>query len=152
MIDLKEKSKLDDLSGIKLYSEEISDIKKILGFGEELKDGDYIMQGDCILAQIGDENFENSPKEITGELSNDNVILKGTINSHALYDGGFDIYRDGEMVFIDVKTFAILDHVRDVKTRSHAEHHQQYIPKGKYYFRGIQEFDHLEKMARQVID
>lgn len=162
MLDLLEKVKavvkednnsgIDKLSGIKLYQENISDIKKILGFGEELKKGDYFQQGDCLLIQLGDENFENSPTQITGSKSDDIVILKGNTNSHALYDGEFDIFRDGDMVFVDVKTFAILDHVRDVETRSHAEHHQQYIPKGQYYFKGILEFDHLEKMSRQVID
>lgn len=137
---------------VKLYSESLSHTEKILGFGEELKEGDFFQQGDCMLIQLGDKNFENSPTQITGELTIDNVILKGEVNSHALYDGEFDIYRDGEKIFVDVKTFAILDHVKDAESRSHAEHHAQYIPVGKYYFKGILEFDHLEQMARQVID
>ena len=102
--------------------------------------------------QLGDKNFINPPSEIKGEKQKSNLVLKGITNSHALYDGEFDIYKDEENLFIDVKTFAILDHVRDEKTRVHAEHHAQYIPAGKYFFRGVQEFDHLEQMARQVID
>lgn len=146
------KSGLDQLSGIKLYQENVSDIKKILGFGEELKKGDYFQHGDVILAQIGDTNFIDSPVEIKGEKVSSNLILKGVNNSHALYEGDFDIYKDGENLFVDVKTFAILEHVKDLESRSKAEHHAQYIPKGRYFLRVIVEFDHLEKMARQVID
>ncbi len=140
------------LKGLKLYQENVSDTARILGMGEELKKGDYFHHGDCLLVQLGDENFLNAPTKISGTKATSNVVLKGNANSHALYEGDFDIYIDGDNLFVDVKTFAILDHVKDVKTRSHAEHHQQYIPKGQYFFRGIQEWDYLEKMARQVVD
>lgn len=153
MIELKEKqtTKTKELTG-KFYQENVSNMQKILGMGEELKEGEYLMQGDCLIIQLGDENFINSPKKITGEKVETNLVLKGQTNSHALYEGDFDIYKDGEQVFIDVKTFTVLDHVKDENYREHAEHHAQYIPKGKYYVGPVIEFDHLEKMARQVID
>lgn len=155
MLDLKEKLEVvvaPKLNG-KMYQENVSNIEKILGMGEDLKPGDFFQQGDCALVQIGDTKFIGAPSEITGELSKDNTILKGITNSHALFEGEFDIYRSDKHIFIDVKTFAILDHVKDNdRTKSGDNHHAQYIPKGKYFFREILEFDHLEKLARQVID
>jgi hypothetical protein len=153
MINLKEKkeTKTKELTG-KFYQENVSNMERIIGIGEPLEEGDYFQQGDCLIIQLGDDNFVNSPKEITGKKVDTNLVLKGQQNSHALYEGDFDIYMDGEQVFIDVKTFTILDHVKDENAREHAEHHAQYIPKGKYYVGAILEFDHLEKIARQVID
>lgn len=153
MIELKENVKVDAPLTGKFYQENVSNIEKILGMGEELKPGDFFQQGDCALCQLGDKRFNNAPTEIKGELSKDNIILKGITNSHGLYEGEFDIYRDGKHIFIDVKTFAILDHVKEgSRMKSGDNHHAQYIPKGKYFFREILEFDHLEKIARQVID
>lgn len=153
MIELKEKQsvKNKELTG-KFYQENVSEMQKIIGLGQTLEKGDYLMQGDCLIIQLGDENFKNSPKEITGEKTKTNLVLKGQTNSHALYEGDFDIYKDGDQVFIDVKTYTILDHVKDENYREHAEHHAQYIPAGKYWVGFVLEFDHLEKMARQVID
>ena len=152
MIELKEKQTVKtELTG-KFYQENVSDMERIIGMGQGLEKGEYLMQGDCLIIQIGDENFVNSPKEIKGEKVKTNLVLNGNQNSHALYEGDFDIYMDGEQVYIDVKTFTVLDHVKDENARVHAEHHAQYIPKGKYYVGAVLEFDHLEKMARQVID
>lgn len=151
MINLKERTEIKELTG-KFYQENVSNMGKIIGMGQKLEKGDYFMQGDCLLIQLGDENFINAPTEIKGKKQKSNLVLKGITNSHALYEGDFDIYNDGENLFIDIKTFAILDHVRDEKTRVHAEHHAQYIPAGKYFFRGVKEFDHFEKISRQVID
>lgn len=136
----------------KFFNEELSETRKILGMGEELKKGDYFQQGDCILVQLGDENFLNAPTKISGEKQKSNVVLKGNVNSHALYDGDFEIFNDNGQIFVDVKSFAILDHVKDTVNNVHAEHHAQYIPKGQYFLRGVLEFDHLEQMSRQVID
>ena len=152
MIELKEKQTVKTQLTGKFYQENVSQMQKILGVGVPLEIGDYFQQGDCLIIQIGDENFVNSPKEIKGEKVKTNLVLKGNQNSHALYEGDFDIYMDGEQVYIDVKTFTVLDHVKDENARVHAEHHAQYIPKGKYYVGAVLEFDHLEKMARQVID
>lgn len=154
MIELKEKTNKVAEKGLtgKFYQESVSEMQKTLGIGEQLNEGDYFQQGDCLIIQIGDVNFLNSPDKISGEKVKTNLVLKGQQNSHALYEGEFDIYKNGEQVFIDVKTFTVLDHVRDENARVHAEHHAQYIPKGKYYVGAILEFDHLEKMARQVID
>lgn len=155
MIDLKEKTtktkEQQNLTG-KFYQENVSNMERIIGIGQPLENGDYFQQGDCVIIQLGDENFVDSPTEIKGKKVNTNLVLKGQQNSHALYDGDFDIYMDGEQVYIDVKTFTVLDHVKDENARDHAEHHAQYIPKGKYYVGAVLEFDHLEKMARQVID
>lgn len=153
MLELKEKKQeaTKQLTG-KMFQESLSDTRKILGMGEELKKGDYFQQGDCILVQLGDQNFLNAPTKITGEKQQSNVVLKGNVNSHALYDGEFEIFNDKGQIFVDVKTFAILDHVKDTVNNVHAEHHAQYIPKGQYFLRGVLEFDHLEQMSRQVID
>lgn len=153
MIELKEKV-INELLGYKFYQENASEVEKILGIGEPLREGDYFQQGDCILAQLGDTNFIDAPTEIKGEKQSSNIILNGLINSHCLYEGDYEIYKDGEDIYVDVKSFAILDHVKDDKVRSKGadNHHPQYIPAGKYFFRGVLEFDHLEKMARQVID
>lgn len=156
MLDLKEKKQVDVKTESKLvgkmFQESLSDTRKILGMGEELKKGDYFQQGDCILVQLGDENFINAPIEITGVKQESNIVLKGNVNSHALYDGEFEIFNDNGQIFINVKSFAILDHVKDTVNNIHAEHHAQYIPKGQYFLRGVLEFDHLEQMSRQVID
>lgn len=157
MLDLKEKSqvsvKKETTQSIgKMFQESLSDTRRILGMGEPLKEGDYFQQGDCILVQLGDKNFQNAPTTIKGEKQKSNIVLKGNVNSHALYDGEFEIFNDNGQIFVDVKTFAILDHVKDTVTNVHAEHHAQYIPKGRYFLRGVLEFDHLEQMSRQVID
>jgi hypothetical protein len=136
----------------KMFQENVSDTKRILGFGEPLQTGDYFQQGDCLLVQLGDSNFENAPTEIKGEKVKHNVVLKGNTNSHALYEGDFEIFDDNGQLYVNVKSFAVLDHVKDTVNHEHAEHHAQYIPKGQYFVKGIMEFDHLEKMARQVID
>ena len=151
MIELKEKTALQE-SCKPLFKESESSMQKILGIGEELRKGDYFQQGDCILAQVGDENFKDAPTKISGELQKSNLILKGVNNSHALYEGDFEIYRDDSLLFVKVNTYTVLSHVRDLQSNAWAEHHAQYIPKGEYFLRGILEFDHLEKMARQVID
>lgn len=152
MISTQVKTKLK-MNPMDFVSEKKSETTKILGIGEELKPGDYFQQGDCILAQLGDQNFVDAPTKITGEKVKSNLVLKGMTNSHALYEGDFDIYKDGDNIFVDVKTYTVLDHVRNADhTREHAEHHGQYIPKGKYFFRGVFETDHLEKLNRQVID
>lgn len=150
-LSVKEIKKSTKIEG-KMFSEEVSDTSRILGFGERLEEGDYFQQGDCILVQIGDQNFENSPTQIKGSIQKSNVVLKGNTNSHALYGGDFKIYKDGDQIYIDVKSFTVLDHVKDTVNNEHAEHHAQYIPQGKYYVKGLMEFDHLEKMARKVID
>lgn len=153
MIELKENVKLETQLTGKFYQENVSSIEKILGLGEELKPEDFFQQGDCALVQLGDKRFNNAPTEIKGELSKDHIILKGITNSHGLYEGEYDVYRDGKHIFIDVKTFAILDHVKgENREKGGDNHHAQYIPKGKYFFKEVLEFDHLEKIARQVID
>ncbi len=118
----------------------------------------YKQQGDCILKRCGDyeeffvDNFKAIPK--TAKPIKTNLVLKGTTNSHALYGGKFQILKDGERLFIDVKKATTLDHVTDhrIKKPKHAEHHSQVIPPGQWFVDELLEYDHLKEESRRVID
>ena len=116
-----------------------------------------IQQGDCILKKCGitgvfKDEFQAIPK--TAKKVTGNLILKGTTNSHALYGGKFQLYKDGERLFVDVKKACELDHVQDhrAKKPKHAEHHSQVIPVGQWFVDELLEYDHMLEESRRVID
>jgi len=117
----------------------------------------YYQQGDVILKPVG--IFEASLKEFasipkTAKPVKGNLVLKGTTNSHALYGGKFQLLKDNEVLFIDVKKETTLDHVQDhrVAKPKHAEHHAQKIAVGQYFLSPVMEYDHAKEESRVVID
>ncbi len=117
----------------------------------------YTQQGDVLLKKCGkfgifNVEHESIPKDAIKIAGN--LILKGQTNSHALYNGEFQLYKSGETLFVRVDKATILDHVKDhtKKKMEKAEHHAQWIPSGEYFVDGVMEFDHLKEEARQVID
>jgi hypothetical protein len=117
----------------------------------------YYQQGDCLIKPIGKfgvftQEFEEIPKN--AKPLKTNLVLKGSTNSHALYNGEFELFEADGIIFIDAKTEITLDHVKDhlVSNPMHAEHHAQTIAAGKYFVPPLMEFDHLKEESRQVID
>lgn len=114
-------------------------------------------QGDCILKRCGTFNYfkeefneiPSSAKKIKG-----NLLLKGANNSHALYGGKFQLYKNKDMIFVDVLKETVLDHVQDhlVKKPKHAEHHSQKIKPGQYFVDELLEYDHALEESRRIID
>lgn len=117
-----------------------------------------IQQGDVIIKKCGVTGFfkdEQQDIPSTAKKVKGNLVLKGNTNSHALYGGKFQLYKDDKgVLFIEVTKETKLDHVKDHKVArpKHAEHHAIKIPPGKYFFSPVMEFDHQKNEARQVID
>lgn len=114
-------------------------------------------QGDVILKRCGASGyFKKEYKDIpkNAKKVKGNLVLKGQNNSHALYGGKFQIYEAQGTVFLEVTKATKLDHVKDhrVKRPSHAEHHAQTIPVGKYFLDVVMEYDHFLEESRKVID
>lgn len=115
----------------------------------------FTAQGDCLIKKIGKhgvfkteyESIPSDAKPIEG-----NLVLKGALNSHALYFGEFQLFEKGDIIFLRVITPTILDHVKDHKFQVRAEHHAQWIPPGEYFRDVVLEYDHLREEARRVID
>lgn len=129
-------------------------MKNILGNPNELK-SPIIQQGDCILKKCGVKDifidqFDSIPTK--AKPVNGNLLLKGNTNSHALYGGKFQIYEHDKTTFLRVDETTVLDHVKDLTSNSHAEHHAQYIPTGEYFIDELLEYDHLTEESRRVID
>lgn len=117
----------------------------------------YTQQGDLIIKKCGikgifTQEFDDIPK--TAKPVKGNLLLKGQNNSHALYGGKFQIYKDNETLFVEVTKETTLDHVQDhlAEKPKHAEHHAQKIPPGKYFLSPLMEYDHMLEESRQVID
>lgn len=114
-------------------------------------------QGDVVLKQCGIKGyfvkeFDSIPK--SAKPVKGNLLLKGQTNSHALYGGKFQLYKDKDQVFLKVTKETTLDHVQDhlVKKPKHAEHHAQKISVGEYFLSPVMEYDHQLEESRQVID
>ena len=127
----------------------------VLGHPEHEWTSPYTQQGDCLIKKCGKFNvFEmeymdipKDAKEVKG-----NLVIKGQTNSHALYFGEFKLYEKDSVLFIEVLTPTILDHVKGHKYQVRAEHHAQWLPVGKYFKDDLMEFDHLKEEARKVVD
>lgn len=119
----------------------------------------YTQQGDCMVKKVGDEfadifevHYSEIPKDAK-KITNP-VILQGQSNSHAIVSGKCDIFEKDGRIFIMPKTPLVLDHVKDMQSLSHAEHHAHVIPlwhKG-YFVDAVNEFDHGTEESRKVID
>jgi hypothetical protein len=113
-------------------------------------------QGDCVLKKCGThEFFEYEYPAIPKEAKpvEGNLVLKGQSNSHALYDGKFQLYRYNDVLFLKVEQPTILDHVKDhLKIGENAEHHAQWISIGEYFLDAVLEYDHLKEESRRIID
>lgn len=112
-------------------------------------------QGDCLIKKIGTKGvFETEYAKIPEEAVEvkDSLVLKGMSNSHALFGGAFKVFDYEGVKFIKVVETTVLDHVKDMQTKAHAEHHAQYIPPGEYFVDAIMEYDHVKKESRRVID
>jgi hypothetical protein len=125
--------------------------------GGQMRQQLIIQQGDCVIKRCGvsgyfKDEFSAIPK--TAKPVKSNLVLKGTTNAHALYGGKFQLYKDGERIFIDVKKPTKLDHVQDhtAKKPKHAEHHAQEIPVGQWFVDELLEYDHMLEESRRVID
>ena len=115
----------------------------------------FIAQGDCIVKKCGTsgvftKEFSSIPKNATPTGSN--LVLKGQQNNHAIYYGEFEVLEKDGVTFLRVDAPCILDHVRDLKTQTHAEHHAMWIPPGEYFIDQLNEYDHLAEESRKLID
>jgi hypothetical protein len=97
-----------------------------------------LQQGDTILKKI-----DSIPNE--AELLKNECILHygATGNHHKLSSGAFGIYKSGENKFLDVA---------EDTNYSHEEHKTIVIPAGKYALTFVQEYDHFNDLARNVVD
>lgn len=154
MLDNNKAIKIESWRGPKIDAELKND-KKILGTPNAVWKSSYTQQGDCLLVKVGSTAFKNLPKEIPADVKElkQNLVLKGSTNSHALYGGDFQMFEDASGTrYIRVNAPAVLAHVKDLSSLQRAEHHGMWIPKGDYVFRNILETDHLAKLTRVVID
>lgn len=127
----------------------------VLGNPEKPWSSPWSQQGDCHIKKCGKfdvfvKEYNDIPKD--AKKVSGNLVLKGNTNSHALYFGDFQLFEKDGVLFIDVKTPTILDHVKDHKYQVRAEHHSQWLPVGKYFVDDLLEYDHLLQEARKVID
>jgi hypothetical protein len=128
---------------------------KILGNPNEQWKKPYTAQGDCLIKKCGTKNvfsreYPGIPKDaspIAGGLA-----LRGSSNSHAFFGGKFQLFEKDGTTFVRVDEPTVLDHVEDMGTRKHAEHHAQWIPKGEYFVDVVQERDHILEESRRIID
>lgn len=128
---------------------------KVLGDPNKPWPRPYTQQGDCLIKKCGRHNvfsreFDKIPKD--AESVSGNLVLKGQSNSHALFGGKFQLFRAEDHLFIRVEEPTVLDHVKDEKSRAHAEHHAQWIPVGEYFVPPVKEYDHIKEESRAVID
>lgn len=115
----------------------------------------YTQQGDVLIKKIGkhgvfEKEYEQIPDDVKPKLGN--LVLKGAMNSHALYKGKFDLLEKDNVTFIRVHEATVLDHVKDLASSERAEHHAQWIPPGEYFVDQVQERDHLLEESRAIID
>jgi len=125
-----------------------------LGNPNEIK-SPYISQGDCIVKKCGVKDvfireFDSIPSD--AKKLDTNLVLKGEQNNHAIYYGDFEVLEKDGITFLRVIEPCILDHVRDLKTQSHAEHHAIWISKGEYFIDQLNEYDHLAEESRKIRD
>lgn len=129
--------------------------RMILGSPDKQWKSPYSQQGDCVVKKCGttgvfEEEYPKIPKDakpVSGSL-----VLKGQSNSHALFGGEFQLFDYNGKTFIRVYKPTVLDHVKDMASKEHAEHHAQYIPVGEYFIDPVLEYDHIAEESRQVID
>lgn len=116
----------------------------------------YTQQGDLIIKKIGNHGvFKKEYASIPEDAKpiEGNLVLKGMTNSHALYGGKFQLYKNDERLFLKVEESTVLDHVKDHSSgREHAEHHAQDIEVGEYFVDNVLEYDHILEESRKVID
>lgn len=129
--------------------------KNILGNPDQKWKSSYTQQGDCLIKKIGkfdefSKQFDSIPSDAT-EVKGC-LVLKGQSNSHALFGGDFQLMEKDNTIFIRVNKSTVLDHVKDISSGAHAEHHAQWIPKGEYFVDVVQERDHIKEESRAVID
>lgn len=127
---------------------------KILGNPKEMV-APYTQQGDCLVKKCGTkgvfiQEFEGIPKE--ARPTGSNLVLQGQSNSHALYGGAFTVLEHGSRIFVKVDETTVLDHVRDLRTGSKAEHFAHYIPPGEYFIDPVQEYNHLTEESKALVD
>ena len=114
-----------------------------------------IQQGDVLVKKIGINGvFKKEYKSIPSDAkpTKSNLVFKGETNSHALFEGDFELLEHEGVKFLKVNKTTVLDHVKDHNTRVRAEHHSQAIHPGDYFIDGVQEYDHLLEESRRVID
>lgn len=119
----------------------------------------YTQQGDCLIKKVGSEfadifevSFDEIPKD--AKKTNNPLLLKGLSNNHAIVKGEADYFEKDGRVFFMPKTPLVLDHVKDMRSKQHAQHHALTIPlwhKG-YFVDAVNEFDHGKEENRKVID
>jgi hypothetical protein len=127
----------------------------ILGSPDKQWASPYSQQGDCLIKKIGihgvfEKEYAEIPKDakpVAGGL-----VLKGQSNSHGLFGGKFQILEKDGVRFIRVDEPTVLDHVKDMQSKAHAEHHAQWIPAGEYFVDPVRERDHIAEESRAVID
>lgn len=115
----------------------------------------YTQQGDAIIAKCGVKGvfkveFDDIPKD--AEPVEGGLVLKGQTNSHGLFGGKFKLFKKDKYMFIDVEKTTTLDHVKDMSSRAHAEHHAQKIPPGKYFVPEVLEYSHADEEAKRIVD
>lgn len=127
----------------------------ILGAPDAVWKSPYAQQGDVLIKKIGKHDvFEVEHTEIPEDAkpTGNNVVFKGTQNTHALFEGDYDLLKSGDTLFLRVREATILDHVKPGNIRMRAEHYALWVPPGEYFFDGVREQDHVDEEARRVID
>lgn len=94
-------------------------------------------QGDVLIYGV---------KEIKGEKLKHLTLAKGeaTGHHHTITKGDADLYKHEGTLFLKVKSEEV--------TLTHQEHNPITIPEGEYQVGIIQEYDFLNKEARNVAD
>jgi len=88
----------------------------ILGDANKQWKSPLSQQGDCLVKKVGtfdifEKEYAAIPKD--AKETNSNVVLKGELNSHALYGGEFTVYDHDGVTFLKVIKPTVLDHVKD---------------------------------------
>lgn len=120
----------------------------------------YAQQGDCIVRKVGEEFAEIFGEiwfpaiPVSAKKTANPVVLQGLTNSHAIVAGEIEIFEDNGRIFLLPKTPCVLDHVKDIQSRVHAQHHALLIPpreKG-YFIYNVNEYNHAKEESRKVVD
>lgn len=95
----------------------------------------FYQTGDVLYKET--KSIPKDAKKIKG-----NLIHKGR-DHHHLIEGKFNLFMDGEQMFIEAK---------DKCELTHTEHKTIILPKGKYKKDIVLEYDHWLEESRRVID
>lgn len=96
-----------------------------------------------MFLQTGDVLYHGVKSIPKGALKHPGNLIHQGRDHHHLIEGDFDLFQDGDKLFIKANSECAL---------THPEHKTITLPAGLYLKGIVQEYDHLTEESRAVID